>query len=41
MTATISDPLKLPCGAVIRNRIAKSAMTEGLRKSITRKTTTK
>ena len=30
MTATISDPLKLPCGAVIRNRIAKSAMTEGL-----------
>ena len=30
MGASISDPLKLPCGATIRNRIAKSAMTEGL-----------
>ena len=30
MSATLSQPLKLPCGAVIRNRIAKSAMTEGL-----------
>jgi 2,4-dienoyl-CoA reductase-like NADH-dependent reductase (Old Yellow Enzyme family) len=30
MTAAISDPLKLPCGATIKNRIAKSAMTEGL-----------
>jgi 2,4-dienoyl-CoA reductase-like NADH-dependent reductase (Old Yellow Enzyme family) len=27
---TLSDPLKLPCGAVLPNRIAKAAMTEGL-----------
>lgn len=26
----LSDPLKLPCGAVIPNRLAKAAMTEGL-----------
>lgn len=26
----LSRPLKLPCGAVLRNRIAKAAMTEGL-----------
>lgn len=30
MTATISDELKLPCGAVLKNRLAKGAMTEGL-----------
>ena len=30
MSAILSQPLKLPCGATIRNRIAKSAMTEGL-----------
>lgn len=27
---TISSPLTLPCGAVLKNRIAKAAMTEGL-----------
>ncbi len=26
----LSDPLKLPCGAVLSNRLAKAAMTEGL-----------
>ena len=30
MTANLSDTLALPCGAVIPNRIAKAAMTEGL-----------
>lgn len=30
MAAALSDPLTLPCGAVLRNRIMKSAMTEGL-----------
>ncbi len=28
--AKLSDPLHLPCGAVLPNRIAKAAMTEGL-----------
>jgi 2,4-dienoyl-CoA reductase-like NADH-dependent reductase (Old Yellow Enzyme family) len=27
---TISSPLPLPCGATLRNRLAKAAMTEGL-----------
>ena len=27
---TLSDEIKLPCGAVLANRIAKAAMTEGL-----------
>lgn len=27
---TIADPLTLPCGVTIRNRLAKGAMTEGL-----------
>ncbi len=27
---TLHDPLRLPCGAVLSNRIAKAAMTEGL-----------
>lgn len=27
---SISDPLKLPCGATLPNRLAKAAMTEGL-----------
>ena len=27
---TLADPLHLPCGAVLPNRIAKAAMTEGL-----------
>ena len=30
MPASINDSLKLPCGATLRNRLAKSAMTEGL-----------
>ena len=27
---TINDPLKLPCGAELKNRLCKAAMTEGL-----------
>lgn len=30
MTVQLSDPLRLPCGAVLPNRLVKSAMTEGL-----------
>ncbi len=30
MPASLTDPLKLPCGATLANRIAKAAMTEGL-----------
>jgi len=30
MTTTLATPLTLPCGAVIPNRICKSAMTEGI-----------
>ena len=30
MSLTLKDPLTLPCGAVLPNRIAKAAMTEGL-----------
>lgn len=30
MTVTIQQSLKLPCGAVLKNRIVKAAMTEGL-----------
>jgi 2,4-dienoyl-CoA reductase-like NADH-dependent reductase (Old Yellow Enzyme family) len=30
MSDTLATPLNLPCGAVIPNRIAKAAMTEGL-----------
>lgn len=30
MTANIASPLTLPCGATLKNRIAKGAMTEGL-----------
>lgn len=30
MTVTIASPLTLPCGATLKNRIAKGAMTEGL-----------
>ena len=26
----LEDPLKLPCGAVLQNRLCKAAMTEGL-----------
>ena len=30
MTKILAQPLSLPCGAVIPNRLAKAAMTEGL-----------
>ena len=30
MTVTIASPLTLPCGITLKNRIAKSALTEGL-----------
>lgn len=30
MTVKLADPLKLPCGSVLPNRIGKGAMTEGL-----------
>ena len=30
MPASLADSLKLPCGVTLQNRIAKSAMTEGL-----------
>ena len=30
MTIGLNDPLRLPCGAVIGNRLVKAAMTEGL-----------
>lgn len=30
MTASLGDPLTLPCGAVLKNRLAKASMTEGL-----------
>ncbi|QJB68705.1 NADH:flavin oxidoreductase/NADH oxidase family protein [Parasphingorhabdus halotolerans] len=30
MTISLSDPLALPCGATLSNRIGKGAMTEGL-----------
>ena len=26
----VSSPVTLPCGAILRNRVCKSAMTEGL-----------
>lgn len=30
MSVTLSDPLELPCGATLPNRIGKGAMTEGM-----------
>jgi 2,4-dienoyl-CoA reductase-like NADH-dependent reductase (Old Yellow Enzyme family) len=30
MNKSLADPLTLPCGAIISNRLAKAAMTEGL-----------
>lgn len=30
MTGFLAEPLRLPCGAILKNRIAKGAMTEGL-----------
>lgn len=38
MSASLYAPLTLPCGATIRNRIAKSAMTEGLADQLGRAT---
>ncbi|PKQ09226.1 MAG: NADH:flavin oxidoreductase [Alphaproteobacteria bacterium HGW-Alphaproteobacteria-12] len=38
MTVTISSPLTLPCGATLKNRLAKSAMTEGLGDALNRAT---
>lgn len=34
----LSQPLKLPCGAVLTNRLAKASMTEGLGDSLNRAT---
>jgi 2,4-dienoyl-CoA reductase-like NADH-dependent reductase (Old Yellow Enzyme family) len=34
----LNEPLNLPCGAVLRNRIAKAAMTEGLADAFNRPT---
>ena len=30
MSSAVAQPLTLPCGAVLPNRLAKAAMTEGL-----------
>ena len=30
MTSALSQSLRLPCGALLQNRLAKAAMTEGL-----------
>lgn len=38
MTVSLADPIKLPCGAVLKNRIAKAAMTEGLADPLNRAT---
>ncbi|WOH36780.1 NADH:flavin oxidoreductase/NADH oxidase family protein [Thalassotalea fonticola] len=38
MTSPLAQPLTLPCGATINNRIGKSAMTEGLADSLDRPT---
>ncbi|MCF8469596.1 MAG: NADH:flavin oxidoreductase/NADH oxidase family protein [Parvibaculum sp.] len=38
MSATISSPLTLPCGATLKNRLVKSAMTEGLGDPLNRAT---
>jgi 2,4-dienoyl-CoA reductase-like NADH-dependent reductase (Old Yellow Enzyme family) len=38
MADTLADPIKLPCGAVLKNRIAKAAMTEGLADALNRAT---
>jgi 2,4-dienoyl-CoA reductase-like NADH-dependent reductase (Old Yellow Enzyme family) len=36
--ASLAEPLRLPCGVVIKNRIAKTAMTEGLADPLNRAT---
>ena len=38
MTVTISSPLTLPCGVTLKNRLSKSAMTEGLGDALNRAT---
>lgn len=38
MADRLADPIKLPCGAVLKNRIAKAAMTEGLADALNRVT---
>ena len=38
MTANLSQPLSLPCGQVLSNRVAKAAMTEGLADALNRAT---
>lgn len=35
---SLTDPLRLPCGAVLRNRLAKAAMTEGIADALNRAT---
>lgn len=39
MSLTISQPLQLPCGATLKNRIAKAALTEGLADAATNNAT--
>lgn len=38
MTGLLSEPLRLPCGQVLMNRLAKAAMTEGLGDALNRAT---
>lgn len=38
MTVTIADPITLPCGVRLKNRLVKAAMTEGLADSLNRAT---
>ena len=38
MTGLLSEPLRLPCGQVLPNRLAKAAMTEGLGDPLNRAT---
>ena len=38
MPVALTDPLPLPCGAVLPNRIAKAAMTEGVGDALNRAT---
>ncbi|NWG71106.1 MAG: NADH:flavin oxidoreductase/NADH oxidase family protein [Parvularculaceae bacterium] len=35
---SLSDPLRLPCGVVLKNRLAKAAMTEGIADHLNRAT---
>ena len=38
MLGLLSEPLRLPCGQVLPNRLAKAAMTEGLDDPLNRAT---